>query len=81
MGKHLLTADEVADLFGVSRATVRRRTTEGKIPSVDTAFGRRYRLSEIVSRDDESDINGKRDVLRNKILNARDALEAVLEVL
>lgn len=77
----LLTADEVAELFKVSKATVKRRVQEGKLPYVETAFGMRFRASEITARRDDADIDGERARLRTKLLVARDALDAIVEEL
>jgi len=77
----LLTTEEVATLFKVSKATVRRKAVEGKLPSVETCFGPRYRLSEITARPDDSDMEGNRAKVMSKLLNAKDALERVLEEL
>jgi excisionase family DNA binding protein len=42
-----LTARQVADRFGVGEQTVRRWTRAGRLVSVDTRFGRRYRLADL----------------------------------
>jgi excisionase family DNA binding protein len=44
----LLLPREVAELFGVTPATVTRWANEGRLPSVQTPSGRhRFRMSEI----------------------------------
>ncbi len=47
-GDRLLLPREVAELFGVTSATVTRWANEGRLPSVQTPSGRRrFRMSEI----------------------------------
>ena len=47
----LLTVAQVADLFQVSKATVRRRVREGKLTGIDTAFGLRFRAEDVQVAD------------------------------
>lgn len=75
----LLTQKQLAEIMNISPATVARRTKEGSVPCVTTAFGIRYRLSEITQRPEDLDIDDQRGRVRTKLLAAKDCIDALLE--
>lgn len=58
-GKRLLTRTEVAQIFGVSPATVTRWGESGKLPSVKTLGGHRRYEAEVVMRLAQQLIKGE----------------------
>lgn len=62
--EQLLTTQEAADFLGVSRPTVVRLLTEGKIPFTQPNKHRRLRVSDLVAYR-ESELHRRRPILDN----------------